>query len=251
MAEEPLVLCSSPREHVTELVLNAPRKRNAISAAMMDVLADELERAESDPQTRVVILRGAGEHFSSGGDMKQIPPQDASLETSRRLLRRYLRAIQVMRRISKPVIAMADGYVVGGGFSLVLAADLVCVSSSVVVIPAFCSLGIVPEMGILKLLPELVGQQLAKEILMTNRRLGAVDLERFGIANRVFDQADLRTGTLELAGTIAAQPTISIQLTKALMNATADRGLDVLLEAESTSSPFCSYTAETKNLHQE
>lgn len=229
---------------VAVVVLAQPAKKNALSAAMMDRLCDLLEEADADPAVRVVVLRGEGDVFSSGGDLSQSGGEGPSVETGRAQLRRYLRAVRTVRRIGTPVVAMVDGFAVGGAFSLVLACDLVCVSDRVRVIPAFCALGIVPEMGMMKLLPDLVGEKAAKEILFTNRTLGAADLERMGVANRVLPPEALLEGTLELARAVAAMPALAIQVTKGIMNGASDAGLDAVLEAESTASPFCAQTAE-------
>jgi 2-(1,2-epoxy-1,2-dihydrophenyl)acetyl-CoA isomerase len=139
---------------------------------------------------------------------------------------------------------MVDGVAVGGAFSLVLACDLVTVSDRVRVIPAFCAIGIVPEMGMMKLLPQLVGDKVAKEILFTNRVLGAGDLERWNLANRVLAPADLLDGTLELARAVAAMSSASVGVTKGIMNGAYDVGLESVMQAEATASPFCTQTAE-------
>ncbi len=224
------------------VVLNQPAKKNAISAAMMDALSAHLRAADADPEVRVVVLRGEGEHFSSGGDLTQTPAGEATVETARASLRRYLAAVRTIRQMAKPVIAMVDGYAVGGAFSLMLACDLVCVSDRVTVVPAFCAIGIIPEMGMMKLLPDLVGEKAAKEILFTNRTLTAADLQQLRVVNRVLAPEQLLAGTLELARTVAGMPPLSIQITKGIMNSSADAGLDAVLEAESTASPFCTET---------
>jgi len=231
-------------EHVAAVVLNQPAKKNAISAVMMDRLAEYLLALDESPDVRVVVLRGEGEVFSSGGDLSQTPADAATIETSRATLRHYLRAVRVLRHVATPVVAMVDGVAVGGAFSLALACDLVCVSDRVRVVPAFCALGIAPEMGIAQFLPQLVGEKLAKEILFTNRALDAAELRRLGIANRVLPAPDLAAGTLELARQVAAMSPTSIGVTKALVNRGLDVGLDGLLEAESTASPYCAQTAD-------
>lgn len=228
------------------VVLNQPRKKNAISAPMMDLVADAVRGAEADDSVRVIIIRGEGEVFSSGGDLSQTDPAEVTIEGTRATLLHYLRAIQAIRQVSKPVIAMVDGFAVGGAFSLMLACDLVCVSDRVKIVPAFCAIGIAPEMGIAKFLPDLVGDKIAKEILFTNRTLGAADLERWGLVNRVFPAADLEAGTAELARSISALPATSIQVTKALINSASDSNLNAVLEAEATASPFCAQSGEAK-----
>ncbi len=224
---------------IVTVVLNQPRKRNAISAPMMVRFAELLRDADADADVRVVIVRGAGENFSSGGDLHQTPPEEVTIANTRATLLPYLAAIQQVRRMAKPVIAMVDGFAVGGAFSLMLACDLVCVSDRAQVVPAFCRIGIVPEMALAKFLPQLVGDKLAKELLFTNRVLSAADLLAFRLANRVFAADGLEAGTLELAREIAAMPPLSIQVTKGMINAGYDTGLDSMLETESVASPFC------------
>ena len=228
------------------LVLNQPRKKNAISAAMMDRLSDLLLELDADPEVLVIILRGEGDNFSSGGDLKQTAASPDPLLSGRLLLRRYLRATRTIRDIATPVVVMADGYAVGGAFSLMLAADLVCVSDRVQVIPAFCAIGIAPEMGMMRLLPDVVGEHRAKEILFLNRGLGSEDLVRMGIANRSFPADDLVRGTEELALAVAAMPSESVQITKEIMNAATAPGLDAVLAAETTASPFCASASRTR-----
>ncbi|MFV0452855.1 MAG: enoyl-CoA hydratase/isomerase family protein [Propioniciclava sp.] len=241
------VYAETTEEHISTLVLNQPRKKNAISAPMMVRLGELLRDADADDEVRVVILRGEGENFSSGGDLRQTPPELVSIENTRATLRPYLELIRQIRRMSKPVIAQVDGYAVGGAFSLMLACDLACVSDRVCVVPAFCQIGIVPEMGLAKFLPQLVGDKLAKELLFTNRVLDSEELLGYRLVNRVLPAGELSAGTLALAREVAAMPPLSIQVTKNMVNAAYDSGLDATLEAESTASPFCANTAAFTN----
>jgi len=236
------ILADRPAEGVLRLTLSNPAKRNAISAAMMDELARHLRAAAGDPGVRAVILTGEGDHFSAGGDLDQ--PGGERPEDKRALLARYQEAIRALRALPQPVVAVADGHVVGGAFSLVVASDLVVVSDRVKVTPAFCAIGIVPELGLMKLLPDLVGQPRAKEILFLNRRLTAADLERLGLANRVVAADGLAAAGVELAAELAAQPSLGVQLAKTILNAAADTGLDQVLAAEVTASPLCTLTDE-------
>lgn len=240
--EKDVVYAEKVEDGIVCVYLNQPRKRNAISGTMMDLLTQLLAEADTDPDVRAIILRGSGDHFSSGGDLNQASPDEIGPEYSRKTLRRYEAAIRAVRHCAKPVIAMVDGYAVGGAFALTLASDLVCVSERATFVPAFCQIGIIPEMGIMKYLPELVGPQRAKEILFLGDRISGEAAKEMGLANRVFDHEELWAGTLEFARKVADMPDASIQITKGLINSTADSNLDALLEAETTASPFCTTT---------
>ncbi len=242
MSDQDVIYAERVEEGIEAIVFNQPEKRNAISADMMDRLVLLLRDADADESTKVIILKGRGDHFSSGGDLSQGATGERGPEVSRKRLRHYLEALRTVRRIAKPVIAMVDGYAVGGAFSLVLACDLVCVSDQACFVPAFCQIGIVPEMGMMKYLPELVGSQKAKEILFLGDRLSGQDMLDLGLANRLFPKATLESDTIAFAKRLASMPDASIQIAKGIMNSVADGGLEWTLEAESTASPFCTIT---------
>lgn len=227
---------------VAVVYLNQPKKKNAINARMMDLLSACLHEADEDDDVRVVVLRGAGDCFTSGGDLTQGSPEDNTPERARKTYRAYCRAINALRSVAKPVIAMVDGYAVGGGFALVLASDLVCVADRAVVIPAFCQIGIAPEMGVVKFLPELVGQQRAKEILFFGDRISGERLVELGIANRVCPSEELEDAAYGMARRLAQMPDASIQVAKGMVNSLSDGNLQVALDMEQTASPFCTTT---------
>ena len=240
--EKDVVYAESTEEGVLTIFLNQPHKKNAISAPMMDRLTALLNEADANQDVRVVVLRGVGDNFSSGGDLNQGDGGKPTPEQARGTLRRYLAAVRAVRRIAKPVVAMVDGYAVGGAFSLVLACDLVCASDRAQFVPAFCQIGIIPEMGMMKMLPELVGAQRAKELLFIGGKIPAQQMKDWGLVNRLFPSDRLEQETYGFVRQLAAMPDASIQITKTLMNSLADDGLDACLEAESTASPFCTTT---------
>lgn len=228
------------------IYLNQPKKKNAISAVMMDLLVEYLHKLELDETIRVIILRGAGENFCAGGDLDQPGPNPVTAEYSRKTLRRYNRAVRAIRETSKPVIAMAGGYAIGGAVSLMLACDLVCVADDVRIAINFCRIGIIPELGIMATLPAVVGPQRAKEILFLGDRISGEDFYRLGLANRLFPAQELEAGTMAFAEQLAALPTLSLQITKGIMNSAADDMLLAVMEAESIGSPMCAQGEEFK-----
>lgn len=240
--EKAVVYAEDAGDGIRVIYLNQPQKKNAISAEMMDILVGQLQAADADDAVRVVVLRGVGENFSSGGDLNQGDGSKPTPEQARKTLRRYLNAIRTVRSIAKPVIAMVDGYAVGGAFALTLASDLVCASERAQFVPAFCQIGIIPEMGMMKMLPELVGPQRAKELLFIGGKIPAAQMRDWGLVNRLFADGELEAQTMAFARQLSAMPDASIQITKTMMNALADEALGACLEAESTASPFCTTT---------
>lgn len=242
MSEMDTVYAEAPEGGVQVVYMNKPDKKNAIDARMMDLLDDVLVAADRSDDVKVVVLRGAGSDFSSGGDLSQGDAGVPGPEGARISLRRYLAVVRRMRTMSKPVISMVDGYAVGGAFALCLASDLVCASERALFVPAFCQIGIIPEMGMMKLLPEIVGLHRAKELLFFGGKLSASVLYDWGVVNRVFPASDLEKETMAFARMLSDMPGPSIQITKNLMNSLADTDLEACLASEATASPFCTTT---------
>ena len=111
---------------VGTIVLNQPHKKNAISAVMMDLLAQSLHTLENEDEIKVIALRGEEDNFCAGGDLDQPGPRPMTAEFSRQSLRHYIRATKEIRATSKPVVALVKGYAVGGAVSLIISCDLVC-----------------------------------------------------------------------------------------------------------------------------
>ena len=231
---------------VGTIVLNQPEKKNAISAVMMDGLCDGIRSLDQDEEIKVIVLRGQGEDFCAGGDLDQPGPRPMTAEFSRRSLRRYLAAVRAIRAAAKPVVALVRGYAVGGAVSLMMACDLVCAAENAKIIPNFCKIGLIPEMGLMSTLPAVVGPQRAKEILFLGKRLTAAQCLEMGLINRVFSEEDFELGAQSFVNELAALPGLSLQMTKGIMNSAADTELYSIMEAESIGSPFCSQGEEFK-----
>lgn len=231
---------------VGTIVLNQPHKKNAISAVMMDLLVQSLHALENEDEIKVIALCGEEDNFCAGGDLDQPGPRPMTAEFSRQSLRRYIRATKEIRATSKPVVALVKGYAVGGAVSLMLACDLVCLEENCRIIPNFCKIGLIPEMGLMSTLPAIVGPQKAKELLFFGERLSASDCLALGLANRVFPAGSFQNDCKEFLLKLAALPNLSLRITKGIMNSTMDTQLAAVMEAESIGSPFCSQGEEFK-----
>lgn len=231
--------------------LNQPEKRNAISVEMMRLFERAMDEADMDDGVLVVVLRGVGDTFCSGGDLSQGIAASAGPAGARASLRAYLKAVRAIRRCAKPVVCMVDGYAVGGGFSLAVACDVLCASERALFVPAFCQIGIAPEMGIAKHLSECVGPQRTKELLFLGGKISAAELFSMGVVNHVWPDSDVERETMSLARKIASMPSHSIQTAKSMVNALYDGPLASVLDAEASASPLCgaisSYQAEDRS----
>ncbi len=228
-----------PEEGIATIYLNQPKKKNAISVAMMRDLERTLGEVDFDESVRVVILRGTGATFCSGGDLSQGIASSSGPAGSYNSLKSYTRAVRALRRCAKPVICMIDGYAVGGGFALALASDMIIAADRAQFVPAFCQIGIAPEMGIAKHLVELVGPHKAKEIFFLGGKISAKKLHETGLINTLCNAEDLEGQTYSIARNIASMPAHSIQATKSLINGILDGGFETAAGMESFASPLC------------
>jgi len=240
------VIIDKKTDGVAFVIINKPARRNAIDPNLMDNLTDALLTLDNDDEVKVIILKGQGDHFSSGGDLKARKPGPCPIEEKRKMLRKHGRTIQTIQNMEKPVIAMVKGYAVGGGMSLALACDLIFASEDAKFSCNFLKVGIVPEMGAMLFLPQTIGLYRAKELWFTGRIVGAAEACEMGFVNRVFSSEEIEAATISFAKEIALVPSVALRITKRISNSTINNMLNTILDSEAQSSPFCSETDDHK-----
>jgi enoyl-CoA hydratase/carnithine racemase len=197
---------------VTEVRLNRPEKRNALTAAMYQALTGALQAAQADPGIRAVLFGGEGAGFCAGNDLNdflaagQLTPEHPVLV--------FLRTLA---SFDKPLIAAVHGQAVGIGVTMLMHCDLIVASRGAQFSLPFVQLGLVPEAGSSLLLPRLVGQQRAAELLFLGKPFDAETALRFGLINRVVGEAELAGEARALAAAVAAQPAGPLRATRRLL----------------------------------
>ena len=219
---------------VTTVTLNRPEEaRNAIDLVMRRELLGALDDLESDATTRVVILTGAGGHFSAGGDVKTMAAKRQTAAAGRARVESLNRFVIRLFEFPKPTIAMVDGFAVGAGCNIALACDMVIASDRARFGEVFARIGLVPDGGGTWLLPRLCGLAKAKELVFSTDIIEAAEALRIGLVNRVVPATELTSATQALAARIAAGPPGALALAKALLNrsATVDLATSLGFEA--------------------
>ena len=211
---------------VAVLTLNWPEARNALDLAMRRELESALARLATDGAVRVVVVRGAGEHFCAGGDVKFMQASRMTALEGQARVEAMNRAIVLLARFRTPTIAMVDGVAVGAGMNLALACDLVVASDRARFGEIFAKIGLIPDGGGTYFLARRVGLARAKELCFTADVIDAATAERIGVVNRVVPAAELQAETLALARRLAAGPPRALATAKALL----DRGVHLDLE---------------------
>jgi enoyl-CoA hydratase/carnithine racemase len=212
VADEPAVLIER-REQVTVLTLNRAAALNAINRAVVHGLRDVCGQLQQDDQTRVVVVRGAGERaFCVGADLKE--RRELPLHETQRLRTELVQAFRRLNALPMATIAAVRGFALGGGFELALCCDLIVAAEDASFGLPEVTLGIIPGGGGTQLLPRLIGKSQAKRLIFTGRRIDAAEAERLGLAVQVVAPTDLLSAALQLAGEIAGNAPIALRQAK-------------------------------------
>ncbi|WP_112488166.1 enoyl-CoA hydratase [Thiomonas sp. X19] len=200
-------------EHgVLSLTFNRVEKKNALTSAMYAALADQLEQAAGDVQTRVLVIQGQESLFTAGNDVSEFlqrPP--ASMEAP---VFRFLRAIA---DFPKPALAAVCGPAVGIGTTLLLHCDLVYAGDNALFSLPFVNLGLCPEAASSLLLPLRIGHAAANEKLLFGEPFTADEAQELGLVNRVLPPSEVNVFALQQARKLAAKPLASLMVTKTLL----------------------------------
>jgi enoyl-CoA hydratase/carnithine racemase len=201
----------SVEDRIARITINRPERRNALTWAAIEELLEHLATAKADPDVRVVVLSGAGEAaFCSGVDLSDMSA-GRSHGTLHEARGRVAELFARLWSLGKPVIAAVRGFAVAGGFGLALACDLVVCSDDSVFAAPEIDIGLWPFMITVPLVRSMPPKQ-ALELMLTGRRVGAVEALRMGFVNRVVPASELDAATGELASTLAAKSPAAMRL---------------------------------------
>ncbi|MEA3198595.1 MAG: enoyl-CoA hydratase [Thermoplasmata archaeon] len=211
---------------IAVLTVNRLKALNAMNQATLAELTAAARELDADPGVGVVILTGAGEKaFVAGADITEMAsfgPQQAEDHA-----RKGQAAMAAFERMRKPVIAAVNGYALGGGLEIALACDIRLASENAQMGLPEVSLGTIPGFGGTQRLARLVGPAMAKELVLSGRRVKADEALRIGLVNRVVPQAELMETARQLARDILANGPYAVRLAKEVI----DRGLETDLAA--------------------
>lgn len=197
------------------LTFNHPERRNAMSMDMWQGLGDALEAFQADPAVRVVVMRGAGGRaFVSGADISEFDQHRATAEQKDAYGEATAKGNRWLRQLEKPLIAMVQGFCIGGGLAISLSADVrIATPGSTFGIPA-ARLGLGYGFSGLAALARLVGPSVARDILFSARFLPADEALRVGLINRIVPEEELETEVRRYAEMIAGNAPLTVHAAK-------------------------------------
>jgi enoyl-CoA hydratase/carnithine racemase len=223
----PTVLTET-RDAVGLATLNRPDARNALSPELMEELAAALEAWDADPGVRCIVIAGSQEWFAAGADIKNMEERDFQdiLEAPSAAFWPRVAAIRT------PLIAAVSGYALGGGCELALGCDMLVASENAELGQPEILLGIIPGGGGTQRLARVIGKQRAMELVLTGRRITALEGYEMGLVNKVSKSKEWLTDALELAGVVARRPPIAARLGKQAVLAAGETTLSAGLAHE-------------------
>lgn len=231
-----VLLQNLDEQGVLTLTMNRPERRNALNLEMTVLLREALAQAAVNVGVRAVVLTGAGDAFCSGGDVKNMAsnpmPADSAAERIR-TLRFRAEASRLLHDMPKPTIAEIGGAAAGAGMALALACDFRLARRAAKLTTAFGKVGLSGDFGMSYLLPRIVGQARARELLMLSPVLSADEALDLGLVHRVFDAQEYDGACAAFVCALAQGPTTALGRMKANLNAAFEQDFSASLDSES------------------
>jgi 2-(1,2-epoxy-1,2-dihydrophenyl)acetyl-CoA isomerase len=231
------------RQHVLEVTLDRPEKKNAITMPMFSALKGIFEQAALDPELRVVILRGAGGNFSSGADLTggegTAPSGSLAAKTFSIVRDEVGQAILALHRLPKPTIAMLEGAAAGAGANLALACDLVYAANDARLCEIFVRRALSLDCGGSWTLPRLVGLQKAKELAFFGDWIGAREASEIGLVTGCFAPESLEQEVRALADRLARHAPLALALIKQSLDTSSQLSFAQAIDQEAAGQALC------------
>jgi enoyl-CoA hydratase/carnithine racemase len=232
---------------VAVVTLNRPEKKNPLTFESYAELRDTFRDLHYAEDVKAVVIRGAGENFCSGGDVFEIiePLTGRDMKGLLEFTRMTGDLVKAIRHCGKPVVVAVDGVCAGAGAAVAMACDLRYATPAAKTAFLFVRVGLAGcDMGACAMLPRLIGQGRASELLFTGRAMTAEEGERWGFYNALHPREVLHDAAIATAAELAAGPNFAHMMTKTMLNHEWDMSLDAAIEAEAQAQALCMQTAD-------
>ena len=237
----------STEGRVSVVTLNRPERLNAISGDLLVDLHAALVQAQADPATGAIVLTGAEHNFCSGGDVFEIiePLTRMTVPDLLAFTRMTGDLVKAMRACPQPIIAAVDGVCAGAGAILAMASDMRLATPQARTAFLFSRVGLAGcDMGACALLPRIIGQGRASELLYTGRTMDAAEGERWGFYNALVERDALLADAIKRAGDLANGPAFAHSMTKTMLAQEWNVSVDQAIEMEAQAQALCMGTQD-------
>jgi enoyl-CoA hydratase/carnithine racemase len=232
---------------VATITLNRPERKNPLTFESYAELRDLFGALQHDEDIKVVVLTGAGGNFCSGGDVHEIigPLTKMAMPELLAFTRMTGDVVKAMRACPQPIIAAVEGVCAGAGAILAMASDLRVGTAETKTAFLFTKVGLAGcDMGACAMLPRIIGQGRAAELLYTGRSMSGEEGQAWGFFNQLVEPGDTLTAAGEMAAKLAAGPTFAHGMTKTMMHQEWAMGLDEAIEHEAQAQAVCMATKD-------
>jgi enoyl-CoA hydratase/carnithine racemase len=232
---------------VATLTLDRPDKKNPLTFDSYAEIVDLFRAAGKDREVKAIVVTGAGGNFCSGGDVFEIIEPLTKMGTAELLdfTRMTGDVVKSMRACPQPIIAAIDGVCAGAGAIIAMASDIRVGTARAKVAFLFNRVGLAGcDMGACAILPRIIGQGRAAELLFTGRSLGGEEAERWGFFNRLATPNAVLGEAQKLAGELAAGPTFANAMTKRMLEMEWAMSVEAAVEAEAVAQALCMQTED-------
>lgn len=229
---------------VGTIKFNRPTRLNAVNEQLYKELHEVLEKFSSDALVKIIVLTGEGRAFCVGADMKAHAGQSRSNYEKRQYLKGEQDVCKLISSIPKPVIAAVNGYALGAGAEMAIAADFMLISEQAQIGLPEIGLGTFLGGGVTHTLPRLVGLAKARELVFLGERIDGAEAVKIGLANRCWPEKDFYQEVEVFCQKMAQGAPISMALAKEQINASVDRSYESALLHELEAMTFCATTKD-------
>jgi enoyl-CoA hydratase/carnithine racemase len=239
-------------DRVGTITLNRPERKNPLTFESYAELRDLFRALASAGEVGALVIDGAGGNFCSGGDVHEIigPLTKMGMPGLLRFTRMTGDLVKAMRACPQPIVAAIDGVCAGAGAILALASDFRIATTRARTSFLFTRVGLAGcDMGACSLLPRLIGQGRAAELLFTGRALGAEEGERWGFYGSIVAPELLSNSATALAGSLASGPSFAHAMTKTMLHQEWNMSIDQALEAEAQAQAICMQTSDFRRAY--
>ncbi len=240
-------------DRVATVTLNRPERKNPLTFESYAELRDTFRALVYTDEVKAVVLVGAGGNFSSGGDVHEIigPLTKMDMPELLRFTRMTGDLVKAIKGCPQPVIAAVDGVCVGAGAIMAMASDLRIGTPESKVAFLFTRVGLAGcDMGACAILPRIIGQGRAAELLYTGRSMGGDEAHAWGFYNQLAGSDDVLEQAQHLAHTLAHGPTFAHMMTKTMLDQEWSMGIEQAIEAEAQAQAICMQTNDFERAYR-
>lgn len=239
-------------EGVGIVTLNRPERKNPLTFHSYGELRDTFRKLQYVEEVKAVVITGAAGNFCSGGDVQEIigPLTKAKIVDVLEFARMTGDLVKAMRECPQPIIAAVDGICAGAGAIIAMASDFRYATARSKTAFLFTRVGLAGcDMGACAILPRLIGQGRASELLYTGRALGGEEGERWGYFNALVEPDELHARAVDMARSLASGPTFAHGMTKKMLQQEWAMGIAEAIESEAQAQTICMYSEDFRRAY--